>query len=162
RPRLRRETRALSQEVEMHALDEPQLLAVEPEIVAPPMQLVDALEEPGIEVDGSVMRCKTRRHLALDRLQRRRRLRCGQVEEDALDALEGAAAAVERGQRVVERRGFRLLRYRVDLRAMGAHRAIERGSEMRGLDRIERRQAVRRLPRLQEGIAVVIAHGPKR
>jgi hypothetical protein len=73
------------------------------------------------------MRGELRRNVALDRLQVGRRLGSGQVEEQPFDPMQAVAAAIERGDRVVERRRVRVGGDRVDLGAMRVHRVKEGG-----------------------------------
>ncbi len=102
--------------------------------------------------DRAVMRGELRRDVALDGLQLGGRLRRRQVEEQALDAPEVAAAAVERGDRVVEGRRVAALGDGIHLGAVRVHRVQERGKVVLGLDPVERRQAVRRVPGFEQRI----------
>ena len=116
RPGGLREARPFADEIQVHALEKPQGFRRQPELAAAAMQPVDAVEEPRMQPDRAVVRGEARHHLALDGLQRRRRLGLGEVEEDPLDAHEVAAAPVERGDRVLEGRRLGEVRDRVDLR----------------------------------------------
>jgi hypothetical protein len=153
------EPRAGTLEVEVHALEEAQLLGGQVELVLATVEIVDAREERRVEIDGAVVGGETRRHLALDRLQRRRRLGGGEVVEQLLDAVELASAPIERRERVLEARGALACRDRVDLGEVRAQRPIERGNEVLGPDRLERRQPERRGPRLEQGVGVDRVHG---
>jgi len=115
----------------------------------------DPGEELCIHRGRAVVRGELRRDVALDGLQLRRRLRCGEIEEQPLDPVKAVAALVERRNRVVERRRVGVLGDGVDLGAMGVHRMEERGKVMLGFDLVERRQFVRCLPGLQQRIGGV-------
>ena len=83
--------RAGAHEVGVIALEHAQLLVAEAELVAPAMERIDAREQGAVHVDAAVVRRQQRRHLALDRLQRRRGLARGEVVEEAGDPVEQAA-----------------------------------------------------------------------
>ena len=139
-------------EVEMDPLEQAPLLVVEPERLAARVQLIDPGEQLRIEVDRAFVRGELRRHLALDSLQRRRRLGRREVEEHLLDPHQAPAAAVERNHRVLERRRVRVRGDRRDLLGVLADRGLERRREVRCLDAVEGRKLERRIPRLQQGI----------
>ena len=152
---------AFAHEIQMGPLDEAQLLRREPQLVPPLVQLVDAREEPDVQADCAVMGGEPRRDLAFDGLQRRRGLRGGQIEEQSRDAPEVPAAAVERCDGVVERRRLAALRNGVRLGAVHLHRVLERRAVMLGPDLCERRQAERRLPRMQQRVGGLFGHGQR-
>ncbi len=142
----------------MHALEQAQLLRIEPELGALPVQTIDSLEESAVEVDRAVVCGKARRDFALDGLQLRRRLRRGKVEEELRDPAQLAAADVEGDQRIVEARRLGAPRDRGDLVAVCAQRVLERRDEMLGRDLAERGQPVRRLPRSEQRIVLRFGH----
>ena len=88
--------RAGTFEIQMYAPQQLQLFRVEDQFAAAAVQVVDAREKRCVEVDGAVMGGKARRHLAFHCLQRRRRFRCGQVEEDFFDPVENTSATCRR------------------------------------------------------------------
>ena len=61
-------------EVEMDPFEQPLLLVVEPERLAPRVQFIDPGEQLRIEIDRAFVRRELRRHIALDSLQRGRSL----------------------------------------------------------------------------------------
>jgi hypothetical protein len=105
------------------------------------------------------MRGELRRDVALDGLQLVGRFRRGQVEEQALEAMEVFPALVERRDRIAEARRVGALGDGFDLGPVRVHPVQERREIMFRLEAVERRQAVRCLPRLQQRILVVIGHG---
>ena len=153
-PRLGRvgEPRAGTLEIEVHALQQPQLLRVEAELVPAAMQVVDTREERRVQVDRAVVRREPRRHLALDGLQVRRRLGRGEVVEHSFDAGQRTSASIERGERVLERGWLLQAGDRGDFGAMRSQRLVERGDEVLGSNRRERRQPEGRGPRLEQRI----------
>ena len=151
-------SRAGTFEIKMYAPQQLQLLRVEDQFAAAAVQVVDAREKRCVEVDGAVMGGKTRRHLAFDRLQRRRRFRCGQVEEDLFDAVESTPRPVEGPERVFECCRRRLVGNGGDFRAMRTQCFGKCGLEVLRTDHCERRQPERRGPGLEQGIAVDGGH----
>ena len=143
-------------EVDVVALQRPQLLGAQAELASLVVQRVDAPEQGAVHVDAAVVPGQQRRHLALDGLQRGRGLARGQVVEQAGDPVEQASGPVERGDGVVEARRRRRIADRADLLEMGLHRDPERRSEMLGARLGERRQAVFAGPGLQQR---VVGHG---
>jgi len=146
-----REPRAGANAVEMEALEDAALLGIEPERVAPRVQRIDPREQAGVGANAVLVRGELRHHRPLHLLQRRRRLARRQVPEQRLDAHQVAARAVERGDRVLERRRRRG-GDRLDLGEVPRHRLDERGSELLGSDVGERRQAEGRRPRREERV----------
>jgi hypothetical protein len=151
--------RAGQNEVEVNAIEQPELLGVERQLGSPRMERVDSPEKSSIQVNGAVMRGHPRRHLAFHRLQRGRCLRRRKILKQKRNADEIASASIERCDRVVERRRRDAVRDRVDLDVVPGKRHVERGCEMFGGHAIERRQAVRRVPGLQQRIDGVSGHG---
>src|SRR5205823_8948234 len=100
-----------------------------------------------------------RRQVALDRLQRRRRLGRGEVVEEAVQPRQQAAAAIEGRDRVLERWGRLRGGDGLDLGALFGKRLLEGGPEVFGPGRGERRQAVRCVPDAQQRIARGECHG---
>ncbi|MFI4924679.1 MAG: hypothetical protein ACHP7L_05990 [Burkholderiales bacterium] len=152
RPRL--ELRSRHCEIEVHALEEPELLGRQAQRVALREQRVDAREQLRVEQDRRVVCGELRHHLALDRLQRGRGMRRREVVEHRADAHIGAAGGVERADRVVERGRRAVVRDRGGLAAMLTHRGIERGREVLRFDAVERRQAVTTGPGSQKRVVV--------
>src|SRR5207245_9957042 len=76
-----RKPRTLAYEVQMDPLDKPRLLRGKTKILPLLLDGLDAREELRVEINRAVMGGQARRHLPLDRPQRRRRLRCRQIEE---------------------------------------------------------------------------------
>ena len=146
--------RAGAHEVGVIALEHAQLLVAEAELVAPIVERVDPREQGVVHVDAAVVRRQQRRHLALDRLQRRRGLARGEVVEQPGDPVEQAAGAVERGHGVVEGRRLARIADGADLREMVSHRHLERRGEVLGPGLGEWRQAVLAGPGLQQGVVV--------
>ncbi len=157
--RFRREPRPGAHEVEVHAFEQSLLLRVEPERVAPRVERVDAGEERGVHVGRAVVRGLQRRDGPLDRLQLGRGLGRGEVAEQRVDSGQQRAGAIEGRQRVVEVRRIRIRGDRVELVAMGLPGGVECRPEMRRLQRRERRQAVRRVPRLEQRVGLGGAGG---
>ena len=152
RPRRRRQLRAGTHEVEVESLEHAALLGVEIDAIARFVKRVDAREQTGMGEDAAVVRGKTRRHLPLHRLQRRRSLARRQVVEQRADALEQATGAVERGDGIGEGRRFARGRERVGLGQVVAHRDLEGRRKVLGLHLGKRRQAVRAGPRGEQRI----------
>src|SRR6266542_2069808 len=67
------------------------------------------------------MRRKFRRHFLLDLLPRRVCVACVQVREGSLRAIEQSSAALERDDRVIERRLVRTVRDRIVVKIGGGH-----------------------------------------
>ena len=151
------EARAGAREVGVIALEHAQLLGAEAELGAPLVQRVDSREQRGVHRDRAVVRGEARRHLRLDRLQRRRRLARRQVEEQLLQPRDHPAGAVERGDRVRECRRCRIGADRIDLGPVLGDRRVERRLEVLGPHGAERRQAVRRVPALQQRVVGLVA-----
>jgi hypothetical protein len=138
--RSRRKPGAVADEVEMKALENAALLVVETAAVATGMQRVDAPEHPRMGVDAVLVAGEQGRQLKLDLLQRGRGLARRQVAKERDDAGEVASGAVERGDRVGERRRVALAGDRVELGEMLAHRHGEGRCEVLGAHLRERRQ----------------------
>ena len=151
------EARAGAREVGVVALEDAQLFATEAELGAPLVQLLDPREEGGVHRHRAVVRGQARRHPHLDRLQRGRRLARGQVREQVAQAGQQAARAVERGDRVGEGRWRRIGADRIDLGAMLGERGVECRLELFRPHRAERRQAIRRVPALQQRVVGLVA-----
>jgi hypothetical protein len=148
------ELRAGEDEVEVHALEEPELLGIQAERFALRVQRVDAREQLRVELDRGVVGRELRHDLALDRLQLGRGVRRREVVEHRADARVRATGRVERGDRVGERRRRAIVRDRRDLVAVLAHRDVERGTEMLRFDVVERRQAVATGPGSEQRVVV--------
>ncbi len=73
-----------------------------------PVQRFDALEQRVVEKDRAALARQDRRDLALDLLQRVVAVGAGEIEEHRGDAIERLAAALQRADRIVERRRSRI------------------------------------------------------
>ena len=149
------QARAGAHEVGVIALEHAQLLVAEAELVAPAVKRVDPREQGVVHVDAAVVRRQQRRHVALDRLQRRRGFARGEVVEQPGDPVEQAAGAIERGHGVVEGRRLARIADGADFREMVSHRELERRGEVLGPGLGERRQAVLAGPGLQQGVVAL-------
>jgi hypothetical protein len=98
-------------------------------------------------------------HVALDRLDRLRRVGGGEVEEDATQAVEGVAARLEGVDRVGEGRRVRIGGDGLDLGAMLGQRPLEGGAIVVDGDLGEGGDPERRGPGAEEGVVGVLAHG---
>ena len=101
-----------------------------------------------VQIDRAFVRGEPRRHVALDRLQRRRGLGRGQVEEHLLDAGQPAAAASNAAMvfSKVGASGFAAIAA-ISLGVL-AHGRLECRYEMLSPDPFERRQLEGRIPSL--------------
>ena len=151
-PRIRRQLRALAGEVAVGAFHQAQLLGRQPQAMAGLVHMVDALEQPGILVDGAEVRGQRAGQRPLHRLQRGRRGRCGQVVEHRQHPAQQVAAAVE-GRHGVGKVGFGCLRHQCgQLVAVHLHAALDGGAEVVGADACEVRQRQRRVAVDQQGV----------
>src|SRR5213080_3035837 len=105
------------------------------------------------------MRRKFRRHFLLYLLPRRVCVACVQVREGSLRAIEQSSAALERDDRVIERRLVRTVGDRVDLLQFFAHSDLDRGHKMFILDLVERRVVIGQRAFDREWIVVKIGGG---
>ena len=139
-------------EVEMKALEQPNIFGAERQVGPFRMQDVKPCKKLEIQSNRVVMSGEPWRHFTLHRLQRRRRFGCTQVVEQQLDLRQHAARAIERRRCVRKRGRFGVVRDRIDFRVVLTHRRFQRGREMCRQHAIERRQLVRRFEALQQGI----------
>ena len=116
------------------------------------VQRLHAAEQGLVHEDGVAVLGEDRRHLALDRLKRVVRMRAGEVVEHAADPLEGAPAALEGGERVLEGRLGRPSAICSTWVRCSAS-AASSGTEMLRPDGLEGRKAERRGPVAAERIA---------
>jgi hypothetical protein len=107
-----------------------------------------------VHVDAAVVRRQQRRHLALDRLQRGRRLARGEVVEQARDPVERRPARSSAPTVLAKLGGSLRCAMRVDLARWSRIAAAKAGGEVLGRDPGERRQAVFAGPGLQERVVV--------
>ncbi len=105
------------------------------------------------------MRRKFRRHFLFDLLPRRICVARVEVREGSLRAVEQSAGALERDDRVIERRLVRTVRDRLDLLQLLAHSGFDRGHKMLILDLVERRVVIRQRAFGRERIVVKIGGG---
>ncbi len=101
---LRGQSRARPHERRVGALQQPQLLVVELQFLAPLVQILDPPEQLLIELDRVRVLRQHRRQLALDLLQFRARVRTRQIEEDVRDFVQRVPALFQCDDRVLERR----------------------------------------------------------
>ncbi len=149
---VRAQLRAGAHEVKMQALDEPQRLGVQLQVVARGMHRVEPGEQAGVHHHGAVVRGQRAGQLALHGLDLGRGVRRGQRVERGLDARQQPAAAIEGRHGVVEVGGRRLRGDRLHLGALRLHRRLEGRGEIRGPDQVERGQCERRRPVGEKGI----------
>ena len=139
-------------EIEMIALKHPQAFVVEFQGRGLALKRVDALEEPGVEIDVVPVLRENRRYVAFDFLDRVIGVRRGKIVEHGFDLAEQPSAVFQCQNRVLESRRRGVLRDRCNLRCMLRQRAVVGGTEMLGLDAIERRCGERCGPVFEEGI----------
>ncbi len=150
--RLRTECRTPPDEAEMHAVEKPALILREPEPVALRVQRVDAREQRLVEPDQHRVLRETRRHHAIDRLERLAAEADHEVLEHHRDAIEKMTGAFERRDRVREIGLVGDPLDRVDLVPMRARRDREGGLEMLRPDPVERRHAEIRGPGFEQRV----------
>ena len=117
------------------------------------VDLLDAREQRGVQIDIVAERGELRADFALDALDVGIGVRRGPVREDRLHAAQYLTAGFHRLKGVGEGRRGALCGDRLDLGAAFGDTGVERRQEVRLLDEIERRSAIRQRPGLQEGIA---------
>ena len=144
-------------EVEVDALEHALLLGRQAQFIAPRMQGIDARKQLPVQVGGAVVRGQRCGHAALHGLQLGVGVRRGEVVEDGLDAAQQPAAAVEGGHGVVEIGCRRVVGDQPQFVAVRLHGGGEGRLEVVGADVGKRRQAVGRLPGLQQRIG--LGHG---
>ena len=150
---LGREPGAGANEHRAVAIEHARGLRVERQPRLRPMQRFDALEQRVVEKNGAALARQDRRDFALDLLQRVVAVGADEVEEHRGDAVERLAAALQRADRIVERRHLCIAGDRIDLGALLRQRRVERRAEMFGRDARERRRAERAGPGFEKGIA---------
>ena len=136
----------------MDAFEQPALLAAQAKALARLVQRLHAREQPWMHVDGALVRGQRLGHGALHGLQLRRGLRGAEVLEQRLQPRQALAAAIERGDGVVEAGRLRQRSQCLELGTMLLHRPDKRGFEMLGAHLREGRQAVRSGPGLQQRV----------
>ena len=151
--------RAGSHVVDVKTLEHAPLLAAQGERIALRMQCVEPREHAGVHVDPAVMRGQQWCHVALDGLQCGRGLARREVVEQAADAVEEPARAIERGDGVLERRRIAGPADGVDLGQVPRHRDLERRCELLRTHLGERRHAVRARPVSEQRIGGVDRSG---
>lgn len=130
-------------------LDEETRLGLE--ALALRMDRLDASEQPGVQVDGVVVRGQLGREALLDRLQRVAGVRLGHREEDARGPREHLPAALHGGEGVVERGRVGQARDRLDLRELLPHALLDGGLVVGVGDPVERGGLVGKGARAGEG-----------
>ena len=136
------------------ALDDALLLARQIELVGLLHQRVDALEQVRIGIDGVPVPGELRRDLALDLEQGVIGMGAGQKVKHIADPLERAAAAFDRRNGVVEGCRLWIAGNGGDFGCMFGQRPGIGRAELFGADRVERRDAVRCRPLLEERITL--------
>ena len=143
-------------EIEMIALEHARLFGGKPEPVLPGLERVDALEQRLVQISFVAMAGEDGGDFALDRLQFIIGRGASEIEEDAADAIEAAAAALERLDRIGEGGRRRVCGDRIDFAPRDFQRSVESGPEMAGLDTVERRRLERPRPGFEKGILIEV------
>ncbi len=120
------ERAARAHEAGVIAVEHARLLGRKAEAVAASIEIGDAGIERAVQVDRVVVAGEQRRDFALDRLDGVAGVGAGQHEEHVGDAVERAAAALQRRDGVVEARRRGVGGDRVDLGAVRGQRARRR------------------------------------
>jgi hypothetical protein len=137
------------------ALQHPRLLRRQAELGAAREQRLDPPEQRRVHADLVAVPGQDRREIALQRLQRIVGMGAGQGAEHVPDAVERAAAALQRADRVVEAGLRRLGGDRLDLRGVLGQRPVERRPEVLGPDPRERRHVERLVPGREERVVLL-------
>ena len=140
------------------ALDEVPALGIQVEAVESVVHGRDARVQRRVELDRVAVRRHQRGELLLDGLHLRGAVGGRDGVERPRDAVEQRAAALQRDEGVLERRGFGLRGDRVDLGALRGERLVERGEVVLDPDAAVRRQIVGEGRRSEEGIGHGIRH----
>src|SRR5271170_7871539 len=140
----------------MIALEHARLFGGKTEPVLFRLERVDALEQRLVQISLVAMAGENGRDLALDRLQFIIGRGAGQIEEDAADAIEAAAAALERLDRIGEGGRRRVCGDRIHFAPRVFQRSVEGGPEMAWLDADERRRLERPGPGFEKGILIEV------
>ena len=153
-PLLRRlvEAGAGAMEAGIGALQQPHLLAGQPERGAIVVQHGDPAEQHRVHHDRVPVPRHPQRHLLVDLQQRRIGMRRDQVVEHRRHLGEQLARALQRGDGVGEVRRRGVVVDRGDLGGVVGEGLLEGRKEMLGRDLGERRRLERRLPRLQQRV----------
>jgi hypothetical protein len=131
-------------------LEQPGVLGRQAHRRAVVVDRLDAREEARVEVDRVGVRRQLRRHLGLDRVERVVGVGPGHRAERGIDPAEHPPRALERDDRVGERRRLGIGLDRLDLRALDGHRLLERGLVVAVPDLAEVGRAERQRPVLGE------------
>ncbi len=146
------ELRAGTDEVTVVALGEELLLGAQR--VARVVDGLDPGKQPGIEIDGVLMRRELRRLLGLHLLQRVVGVGLSQGKEDLGGAGEQCAGALHGLDRVRERRFGRAIRDLLDLSPVLRHPLLEGRLEVAVLDPVEGRRLIQQRAFREEGVGV--------
>ena len=114
-------------------LQRAQLLYVEAQRLALAPKRIDPREQRIVEMNFGLMRGKERRDIAFNRLDVFVRIGAGEIEKDARDAAEKLPGALQRDDRILERRRRRIIRDGGDLGFMRRERLREGGGKSSGL-----------------------------
>ena len=150
--RHRRELRTGAHAVKLQPFDQSQLLGIQAERVPLLVHGSKPREQARVHQHRAAVRGQRRSHRTLHRLQRRAGGRRGQVVEAARHLVEQPAGLVDRGHRVVEVGRSRLRSDGIDLGPVHLHRLAQRGLEVGRVQLIERRQAMRCVPGLEQRV----------
>ena len=143
-------------EIKMIALEHARLFGGKAEPVLFGLERVDALEQRLVQISFVAMAGENGGDFALDRLQFIIGRGASEIEEDAADAIEAAAAALERLDRIGEGGRRRVCGDRIDFAPRDFQRSVESGAEMAGLDTVERRRLERPRPGFEKGILIEV------
>ena len=139
-------------ETEVIALDQAQLVRIQPEARAPCVEVGNTREQGRVEGNANPVLGKPRRVIPSDRLDRVVGVARIEVEEHSADPLEQTAAALQCLYRVGKTRCRGGTRDRGDFGDLLLHAAIERRREVLRPNTIERRHAERRGPAFKERV----------
>ena len=149
----RGEVGAGAHEVLVVSLDHQALQRIEAQAGAAVVEGLDPLEQGVVERDGVPMRGHSGRQGPLDGLQGVVRVGGGEAAEDALHTAEQLARALEREDRVLERRRGAFVDDGLHLGELLAHPLFDGRLEVGVVDAVERRRLVEQRAGRREGIA---------
>ncbi len=144
--------RAGADEIQVVALEQPERLAVETEVLARLVERLDPGEERAVQENGIIVRRQLGGHGAVNGFQRRVGVGAGEVGKDGFDAVQQLARTLHGDDGVLEGRGLGIVRNSRDLLQLLRHALLEGRREMLVLDLIERRQVIGQGAFGQQGI----------